>query len=304
MITIFAVPKPFDEQFNVIQRNAIGSWLKLKPRCEIILLGNEKGVAEFAFEFSIKHIPNVALSKFGTPLVPDVFEKAIGQASNKIVAYLNADIILLQDFMEAFLKIDLPLFLMGGQRTDVEFRDSIDFNDTDWAKKIKDFAEKHGQLHGVAGMDYFVFPSSIPFSFPSNFAAGRPGGDNWTVYRTKFLKIPFIDATPAITAIHPNHKHYFAQGENDRWEGPESKENQKLAGGKDYVFTLSDADLIITKNGLKRHKMTIVRLARYFETLPVLHPGIGKWPKVISLMLRPKRLIGVILRNIKSFSKK
>lgn len=301
MITIFAVPKPFDEQFNVIQRNAIGSWLKLKPKCEIILLGNEKGVAEFASEFGIKHISNVALSKFGTPLVPDVFEKAIEQASHKIVAYLNADIILLQDFMEAFFKINLPLFLMGGQRTDVEFKESINFNDPDWAKKIKNFAEERGHLHGVAGMDYFVFPSSIPFNFPSNFAAGRPGGDNWTVYRTKFLKIPFIDATPAIMAIHPNHKHYFTQGETDRWEGPESKENQKLAGGKDYVFTLSDADLIITKNGIRKPSPTIARLARHFETLPVLRPDTGKWPKIISLILRPKRLAGAILRNIKSF---
>ena len=299
MITIFAIPKPFDSQFNVIQRNAILSWLHLKPKCEIILLGNEKGAAEFASEFNIKHIPNVKCSKFGTPLVPDVFEKAIAKASYKIAAYLNADIILLQDFMDAFMKIKEPLFLMGGQRTDVEFKGLIDFKDPDWAEKIKDFVKKNGQLHGVTGMDYFVFPSNIPFNFPSGFAAGRPGGDNWTVYRARFLKIPFIDATEAVLAVHPNHKHYSLQGEKNLWEGPESQENRRLTGGNSYLFSLTDADWQLTKKGLKKTRITIKQLARYFETLPVLHPGIGSWPKIISLMLQPRRAAGAILRKIK-----
>ncbi len=302
MITIFAVPKPFVGHFNVIQRNAIRSWLKLRPQCEVILLGDEEGIAEFAAEFNIIHIPHIKKSSFGTPLVSDVHQKALAVALYPVVAYINADIILTDDFIQAVESViklmkDRPFFI-GGQRTDVELPTLINFADSGWRENIKNIATK-GVLHGPAGMDYFVFPKYIPFNFPSNFAAGRPGGDNWTVYKIKSLNIPFIDATLVVTAVHSNHRHSFAQGEKDKWEGPESQENRKLAGGYKYAFTLEDADLLLTKDGFKKPTLTLGRLARYFETLPALHPHLGSWPKAVSLILSPKRLVGKILRKLK-----
>ncbi len=301
MLTIFAVPKPFIGHVNIIQRNAICSWLELRPKCEIILLGNEEGVSEFAREHGIVHIPNVALSKYGTPLVPDIHDKAIKASHHSIVAYINADIILLENFMDAVQEVSKKIkgpFFIGGQRIDVELPHLIDFTDTSWEQKIKNVAAK-GVLHGPAGMDYFVFPSNIPLNCPREFAAGRPGGDNWTVYRIKSLHIPFIDTTGVVTAVHSNHSHSYLQGEKNKWEGPESLENRRLAGGYKYVFTLEDADLLLTKNGFRKPALTIARIARYFETLPALHPGIGSWPKMVSLLLEPRRLVGKILRKFK-----
>ena len=52
MLTIFAVPKPFRGHIGVIQRNAIRSWTLLRPACDIILMGNEEGIAEIAAEFN------------------------------------------------------------------------------------------------------------------------------------------------------------------------------------------------------------------------------------------------------------
>lgn len=300
MITIFGIPKPFIGEFNVIQRNAIVSWLYLYPKCEIILLGNEKGVAEFAAELNIKHIPDVNCSKFGTPLVADAFLKVKKIARFNIHAYLNSDIILMADFIQAVLKVSkMPSFFIGGQRTDTEINYPIDFKDNNWEQKIKTIAKEHGTLHGPAGMDYFVFPGDIPFNFPEGFAAGRPGGDNWTVYRIRSLKIPFIDTTRVVTAVHQRHSHSYLQGSRDNWEGPESAENRRLAGGFAYVFTLDDATLLLDENGFKKPTMTIQRLARYFETLPALHPAIGSWPRVVSLLLQPRRLVGMILRKLK-----
>ena len=301
MITIFGIPKPFKGEFNVIQRNAIKSWLYLKPKCEIILLGKEVGVAEFAAEFNIRHIPNVKCSKYGTPLMPDAFKRVKEAAKYPIHAYLNSDIILIQDFMEAVIQImkEKPLFFIAGERTDTNINWPIQFEDSNWGKKIKDIARKDGKLHGPAGMDYFVFPNNIEWNFPPTFAAGRPGGDNWTVYRVRFLKIPFIDTTPVVTAVHQSHSHSHLQGSKDKWEGPESQENRRLARGHKYVFTLEDADWLLTFKGLKKPPLTISRLARYFETLPVLKPSIGSWPKIISLLLRPRRLAGIILIKLK-----
>lgn len=46
MLTIFAAPKPFYGYIGVIQTNAIQSWLLLRPECEVILFGDEEGMAE------------------------------------------------------------------------------------------------------------------------------------------------------------------------------------------------------------------------------------------------------------------
>jgi len=53
LITFFSAPKPFtNPHIAMIQRNAIRSWTLLKD-VEIILLGDEIGLAEFAKEFNI-----------------------------------------------------------------------------------------------------------------------------------------------------------------------------------------------------------------------------------------------------------
>lgn len=300
MITIFGIPKPFTGEFVTIQRNAILSWLQLRPACQVILLGNEAGVAEFAAQHNILHIPDIKRSTFGTPLMPDAFEKVKKVAKFHIHGYLNSDIILLDDFMDAVMKVkNMPSFFIGGQRTDTDIKTPIDFKNVFWEQNIKAIAKNEGSLHGPAGMDYFVFPDNIPFNFPPTFAAGRPGGDNWTVYRIRFLKIPFIDTTAVVTAIHQSHSHSYLQGSADKWEGPESAENRRLAGGFNYVFTLEDATLLLTKKGLRKPPLTIAQVARYFETLPALHSGIGQWPKVVSLLLKPRRLLGILARKLK-----
>ena len=53
MITIFTIPKPFKGHINTIQRNAIQSWMQLKPECEIILFGDDYGVSDIAKEFGL-----------------------------------------------------------------------------------------------------------------------------------------------------------------------------------------------------------------------------------------------------------
>ena len=51
MVTILTVPKPFKGHIDTIQRNAIKSWLKLYPKCEIILFGDDESIAKAAEEF-------------------------------------------------------------------------------------------------------------------------------------------------------------------------------------------------------------------------------------------------------------
>lgn len=101
MLNIFSTPKPFKGLIKVIQTNAIRSWISLHPPCEVILFGNEEGTAEIASELGIRHIPDVERSEYGTPLISSLFRIAQSIGTHELMCYVNADIILMNDFMES-----------------------------------------------------------------------------------------------------------------------------------------------------------------------------------------------------------
>jgi len=262
MITIFTIPKPFQGHINIIQRNAIQSWLQLQPRCEVILFGNDKGVAETAKEFGVKYIPEIKKNEFNTPLLDSAFNLAQKLARNDILVYINADIILMSDFIPAIQQVRFPLFLINGRRWDLDIKEEINFNDPDWEKKLREEIFKKGKLHGFSGIDYFVFPRNLFHDFPP-FAVGRPGWDNWLLFYLKKRKIPIIDATPAITVIHQSHPSKY------RARDKESQENIKLAGGLTNMITLRESDWILTKEGLKKLPLLRRIWSKLVEFYPV-----------------------------------
>src|SRR5262245_24272757 len=72
MLSILAFPKPFRGHIATIQRNAISSWTRLRPQCDIFLFGDDEGTAEVAKEFGVCHVPEMARNEYGTPLLSDV----------------------------------------------------------------------------------------------------------------------------------------------------------------------------------------------------------------------------------------
>jgi len=268
MLTIFSIPKPFRGHINIIQRNAIQSWLKLFPKCEIILFGDDEGVAEVAREFKLFHIPEIEKNEFGTPLLDSAFNLAQKLAKNEILAYINADNILMPDSISVIKRIKKPLFLMSGRRWDLDIKEEIDFTEPNWENKLKNRIEKEGKLGGFSGMDYFVFPKNLPHNLPP-FAVGRPGWDNWLIYHIRSLKIPMIDATEVINVLHQKHDYsHSSYGERDRVGGPEEEKSLKLAGGFINMGTLRDADWVLTPHGLKKPSFSRRILASLFLFYP------------------------------------
>src|SRR5512139_3889059 len=97
-LTIFTAPKPFTDAHNAtLQRNAIGSWTCLGEDVQVILVGEEIGMAEAAAELGALHVPQVKRNPQGTPLVSDIFEQARRHSQSPILVYINADVILLPD---------------------------------------------------------------------------------------------------------------------------------------------------------------------------------------------------------------
>ena len=185
-LTIFSAPKPFsDPHIATIQRNAIRSWCQLGAEVEVILVGNEQGMAETALEFGVKHLPEVSCNDQGTPLVSSIFSLARENSSSPLLAYINADILILSDFLSMSQRM-LSLadkFILVGQRWDLEILTEMDFSEN-WESRFRQSILEHGKLHPPAGSDYFIFPRSCFQEIP-DFAIGRAGWDNWMIYQAR-----------------------------------------------------------------------------------------------------------------------
>ncbi|MDP2776269.1 MAG: hypothetical protein Q8O48_01395, partial [Anaerolineales bacterium] len=214
LITLFSAPKPFtDPHIAMIQCNAIKSWTLL-PDIEVILFGEEEGLAQVAKELGVKHLPDVACNDSGTPLISSMFQLArdASQRSNSdLLCIINADMILMPDFVEAakqvlYLESDsllskkqeqapaLQKFVLLSQRWDYEIATQLDFTEG-WESRLWESVRKQNQLHRPAGSDFFLFPKSCYQDIP-DLIIGRAGWDNWMIYKACQEKWPVIDCTP------------------------------------------------------------------------------------------------------------
>ena len=252
MLTIFSCPKPFYGHTEVIQRNAIKSWTMLPSSPEIIILGDEEGTKDVCKEYNIRHIPEVQRNKYDTPLMSSIFSQAEKYASNRFMCYINADIILMSEFIIAIQRViqQTPECLIVGRRWDLDVNKTIDFSNN-WEDKMKSIARLKGELHAYSGIDYFIFPKGLITMLP--FAIGRIMWDNWFIYKCRSLKIPVIDISPTTTIIHQNHDHKYNNRYGDYRKGNEAKQNMILAGGYGCAFTVLNASHKLTKKGLKRN---------------------------------------------------
>src|ERR1700730_11283171 len=97
MLTLFSIPKPFVGHLGVIQRNALGSWVRLAKDVQVILIGNEDGIAEAACEFGAEHVAEVERTRYGTPVVSSAFSTAARAARHRLLCYVNGDIMFTDD---------------------------------------------------------------------------------------------------------------------------------------------------------------------------------------------------------------
>lgn len=239
MITIFTIPKPFVGHIKTIQLNAIRSWLQLQPRCQIILFGNELGVAEAARDLDVQHVPVVAVNEFGTPMLDYTFHAAHRAALNNILCFANTDMILMSSFMKAVEAVAREVnhfhkrkYLVVGRRWNLDITGEINFS-RGWERKLTTYVldPRHGVRGNDHGIDFFVFPRRTFEKIPA-FAVGRGFWDNWMVYDALRRNIPVIDISDVTMAIHQNHDYsHHPQGQQGACLGAEGQENLRRAGG-------------------------------------------------------------------------
>lgn len=207
MISIFSTLKPMDtEQVSRSQRNAVLSWTKLSGT-EVILIGNEEGVAKLAREAGAKHVPDMQRSETGMPLLSSLFQTGWEHSTYPICAYVNADIILLDDFVEvaAILPSVGDRFLAVGQRWNVLGIGSIDF-EQDWqADLVAHIVDVGACKDSKAAADYFIHTKGLWTSL-LNIPIARFYWDNHLIWGAGTAeKVPVVDTSDAVTAIHQFH---------------------------------------------------------------------------------------------------
>jgi len=288
LLTIFATPKRFDGHIGVIQRNAIASWTRMNPKPEVILFGTELGTAEAASEFGLRHVPTVKCNEWGTPLVSDLFEQAEGLGAGAALCYVNADILLFDDFMQAVSRVASwrDRFLMVGRRTDVDVKEPIDFRQSDWFGQVRNRARHEGKLQIARSIDYFAFSRGLYPAMPP-LAIGRFWWDNWLLWKARSLGAKVVDASRAVLVVHQNHDYSHTNYGPSKEEMMASEEcilNARLTCEQNpadyddgffwrYAYTIDDATYKLTPGAIHGNPRRLWKQFKRYSSRPL---GLAK----------------------------
>ena len=237
MLTIFTSAKAFRNQAELHQSNAIHSWLRLFPDVEILIFGTEYGVGDVYKPDGLRNIPQVERTELGTPILSHMFSEAQRLARHELVAYANADIILMDDFAQAIRRVSRwrRHFVMVSHRWDIDLDQPLGFC-ADWQRQLRQRVMQEAKLSDSSALDCFVFRRGTIRDMPA-FAIGRPAWDNWLVKHLLDSRIPIVDATADYVAVHPNHGYgHVPKASGQVWEGPEADRNRALARATDRNF--------------------------------------------------------------------
>ncbi|MDD5468529.1 MAG: hypothetical protein PHS96_12065 [Anaerolineales bacterium] len=266
ILTIFSAPKPFtDAHIDLIQRNAVQSWRRLEPEAQVVLIGDEIGMAEVAREYQVRHAPGAARNEQGTPLVSSIFTLAHQCSQSPLLAYVNADILLLPEFLQAAVKAAerLDKFLVIGRRWNLEITRQLDFA-PGWEAALKSEVARRGRLHPPAGSDYFIFPRTLFESIP-DFAIGRAGWDNWMIYHARQNGWPVIDATPSVMVVHQNHDYSHLPQGKPHYNLEESNQNITLGGGLVSMYNILDSNWEFVGGKVRPARFHLMQALRKIE---------------------------------------
>jgi hypothetical protein len=249
----------------------------------------------------IQHIGEIQRNAQGTPLLNDLFAKAQSLATANVLCYVNSDIILFDDFMQALSRVasSSQRFLMIGRRTDLDITEPIPFQQEKWATDLRAWASRDGELQIARSIDYFAFSAGLYPAMPP-LAIGRYWWDNWLVWKARALGATVVDASSSVLAVHQNHDYShtrYGSGKPELMASEESIQNSRLvceANPSDfdeglgwmYLYTIDDATHQLTPTSLKpshRHawKMfkrissrprSFVKLAKRALSRPAVEP--------------------------------
>ena len=210
LFTTFAAHKHNDTEKNIVHRNTIKNWAKLKPSVYLVLFSNDTEMKHIAKDAGWDLITSINESLDTPPILKDMYNLAMKSFNTPWYGYANGDILFMDDFLNTMNEINETIgankrVLVTGRRTNVE-NFTKDFDVTDFAS-VRQFAQENGALFKTDAEDYFIVSRSFPWNSTPPVVVGRPAYDNWLVGHARcHLKSTVIDATETVMAVHQTTK--------------------------------------------------------------------------------------------------
>ena len=252
MLTILSSPKPFQGHIGLIQRNAIGSWVRLSPRPQIILFGDSAGARDVVAEFGLEHVPAVETNELGTPYLSALIGSGERRARNNLICYVNGDIILTEGLERALQYTPAlpPTFLMVSARINLDVDVPILF-DGDWRQQLRNRCETDGTTGDHTSIDFFLFSKGLYRDIPP-LAIGRAWFDQWMI-KAAAARGAVVDATPLRPIVHQNHGYaHVGGGRATVYQGLEADRNLAIYGGLPHSHTLLSCTHELGRDGKVR----------------------------------------------------
>ena len=250
MITFLSSPKPFKGIAKEHQYRAIRSWQAAAGDAEVILYGDSPGIEEAGRELGVEVVKEIGCAPSGIPYVGAIVEHAAAHARHEWQVYLNGDI-LLSNLLPALQCVTLPRFLVVGQRMDLGEEVYVDVTQLDWKATLRRLAEEgKATLHSATGVDYFAFRRGTFAKLPP-IVIGRAGYDHALLAWCFRHRIPVVDATFSVVALHQFHEYkHVAGGAATVERGEDARRNTTFAGGRHSTPNIADANYAIRRQRL------------------------------------------------------
>jgi len=297
LLTLYTWPKSFaDPHIARIQRNAVRSWLLLKPKPTIVVFGNEPGIAEYCAEFGLLRAQDPMEVIDGTVRIRDMALKAEALSSTPFYCFINADIILTSSLTAALpaISASFPRFFLGASPWNVDIQEDLHFG-PGWEETLEKRARVQNELRSRSASDFFLYPKGYLKAAPG-LIIGRFYIDNGLMWYVRNRGDALIDATPGVLSVHQNH-HYGHLGEK-----AERKEETKGAlyniqalGGRGRLYTWVNATHHYTKTGIRPYRFG--RMCRWSTHVaaPRSSKVVNRLVRTLALASRPIRAaIGLV----------
>jgi hypothetical protein len=224
--------------------------------CEVILFGDDPGVAEAALYHGVRNEPRVTRTPQGTPILSDIFARADSIARHPLLCFVNTDVVLFDDVLAATRRVAAARqsFLIVSSRFNYRIDEPLTFSNG-WDYALRARVRRQGRMYPAGGSDIFIYPRGL-FGLVPPFAIGRSFWDNWLMDHALRSGASLVDATQMITAVHQEHDYRHIAGmvadpKDDELISmtEEGRGNLALARRLGRLATVYDATEILTADG-------------------------------------------------------
>jgi hypothetical protein len=236
IISLVTAFKKFKGVYDRIQTAAMYSWKvnDLQVIAPVNEVDTKTVCQEYSYTTLIEGVKRGRELGYATqsPILKDLIKKALPMTKTSMVAFLNSDIILLEDFSKKieriFDKYGYDIFITG-TRYDIQLNYRV--NDAKSYEKVQH--EPRTMFDTVTSSDIFITSKflwrKIIAEMPE-FILGRYCWDNWLHLYVHINKLKKFNCTQALPVLHPIHgnEHIYQQEKAHGKDAPSSQHNLRL----------------------------------------------------------------------------